>query len=205
MALVHFKYIKNTLVLQWANAADLLDPKDLPGLYPTILSTRKPPWPFFYFQPPAVTFPDSVHTITAPSMDEDLLVSASSPHGKKDPDDEVREIVNSLIPSTYLNPAVEKFLQDPGQKQLFLETFARQIDLIKSRNQSFENGHITIYDKVLLRLTDNGNSLGSVAAQEYFCEEYLGLGKNGDPEVAQKILDQNVALKVILARGKDPA
>ena len=136
-------------------------------------------------------------------MDEDVLVSISSPHVKKDPDDEVRAIVNSLFGSTYINPDVEKYLQDPRQKELFLQLFARQVDLIKSRSQSFEDSHVTIYDKVLLRLTDNGNSFGSVAAQQYFCEEYLGIGKHANPGVTEKILDQNLVLKAILARGKD--
>lgn len=136
-------------------------------------------------------------------MDEDLL-SSLSPHSKKqDPDDEVREVVNSLRGSTYLNPIVERFLQDPRQKDLFLEVFARQANLIKSRCQSFDDGHVTVYDKVLLSLTENGNTFDSTAAQEYFCEEFLGISKDGNPIEAEKILQQNCVLKAILAQGKD--
>lgn len=136
-------------------------------------------------------------------MDEDLLLSLSPLSERKDPDDEVRETVHSLLDSTYLNPIVEKFLEDPRQKDLFLEVFARQANLIKSRCQSFDDGHVTVYDKVLLKLTENGNIFDSVAAQEYFCEEFLGISKDGSPFVAEQILQQNVVLKAILAQGKD--
>jgi hypothetical protein len=138
-----------------------------------------------------------------PDMDEDFLLSPSSPAEKKGPEDEVRETVSSLLCSKYLNPVVGKFLQDSGQKDLFLEAFARQANLIKSRCQSFDDGHVTVYDKVLLSLTDNGNRFDSVAAQEYFCEEFLGISRDGNPTETGKILQQNLVLKAILARGKD--
>ncbi len=136
-------------------------------------------------------------------MDEDLLLSSSPHDERRDPDDEVREIVNSLLGSTYLNPTVEKFLQDACSKELFFEVFARQANLIKSRCQSFDDGHVTVYDKVLLGLTENGNRFDSAASQEYFCEEFLGVSRDGDPIEAEKILQQNLALKAILAQGKD--
>lgn len=134
-------------------------------------------------------------------MSEDRPLS-SSPE-RKNPDDEVREILDELASSTYLNPMVEKFLQDPGQRDLFYEVFARQANLIKSRCQDFVDGQVTVYDKVLLELTENGNVFESVAAQEYFCEEFLGISKDGVPIVAERILSQNLVLKAILAQGKD--
>lgn len=66
-------------------------------------------------------------------MDEELLFSSSPTQQRKNPDDEVRETVKGLLCSSYLNPSVENFLQDPRQKELFLEMFARQANLIKSR------------------------------------------------------------------------
>lgn len=125
------------------------------------------------------------------------------PFHNKDPDDEVQEIVRDLQHSTYLNPIVDKFLQDPTQKDLFHQAFARQANLIKSRIQSFDVGHVTVYDKVLLRLTDNGNRFDSIAAQEYFCEEFLAISKDGNSIEAEKILDQSLVLKALVARGKE--
>ncbi len=127
----------------------------------------------------------------------------SSTPGKKDPEDEVCEIVDELRSSTYLNPIVVSFLKERHQKDLFYEVFARQANLIKSRCQSFEDCHVTVYDKVLLCLTNNGNRFDNAAAQEYFCEEYLGISKDGNPVVAERILRHHIILKAILAQGKD--
>ena len=128
--------------------------------------------------------------------------SSSSPE-KKNPEDEVREIVDQLRSSTYLNPIVVNFLKERRQKDLFYEVFARQANLIKSRVQSFDDCHVTVYDKVLLCLTDNGNRFDNAAAQEYFCEEFLGISKDGNAMVAERILRHHVILKAILAQGKD--
>lgn len=134
-------------------------------------------------------------------MDEALPLSSSPKN--KNPEDEVREIVEQLHSSAYLNPIVVNFLKERRQKDLFYEVFARQANLIKSRSQSFDDGYVTIYDKVLLRLTDNGNRFDNVAAQEFFCEEFLGISKDANPMVAERILRHHVILKAILAQGKD--
>ncbi len=133
--------------------------------------------------------------------DEDPPLSSSSE--KKDPEDEVREIVDEYRSSTYLNPVVLSFLKERHQKDLFYEVFARQANLIKSRCQSFDYCHVTVYDRVLLCLTDNGNRFDNAAAQEYFCEEFLGINKDANAVVAERILRHHVILKAILAQGKD--
>lgn len=138
-----------------------------------------------------------------PGMDEDLLLSVSPRVEKKHPDDEVREIVDSLHSSTYLHPTVQSFLQDAHQKDLFMEMIARQANMIKSRCQSFEDGQVTVFDKVLLHLTENGNRFDSVTAQEYFCEEFLGINKNGTPIHIERILRENTVMKAFIAQGKE--
>ena len=136
-------------------------------------------------------------------MYEDSPVSPSRRYRVRGPDDEVDEIVKGISESSHLNPIVAKFLQESSQKDLFLEVFARQANMIKSRMQSFEDCHVTVYDKALLRLTDNGNRFDMEGAQEFFCEEYLGISKDGDPVEAEKILNQNVVLKAIVAEGTE--
>jgi len=101
---------------------------------------------------------------------------------------------------TSLNPTLATFLAE--HKTLFQEILARQIHLIKSRSQAFEDCHITVYDKVLLALTKNGNDLETPAAIEYFCEEYLAINPNGVPAQNQKILQRSVALPLLLSQGK---
>jgi hypothetical protein len=140
-------------------------------------------------------------------MNKDQASSASPQwHARrKDLDDVVADRVHELRSSTYLNPIVEKFLREPIHKEIFYEVFARQANLIKSRCQDFEDGYVSIFDKVLLELTDNGNVFDSIPAQEYFCEEYLGISKNGVPIVAERILSQNVLFKAFIAQGKSPS
>jgi hypothetical protein len=131
--------------------------------------------------------------------------SSASPKSRpkpKNPDDVVADRVRELRFSTYLNPVVDKFFREPGHKEIFYEVFARQANLIKSRCQDFEDGYVSIFDKVLLELTDNGNVFDSVPAQEYFCEEYLGISKDGVPIVAERILSQNILFKAFIAQGK---
>jgi hypothetical protein len=135
--------------------------------------------------------------------DDDLVLSPYPHQEQSDPEQEVQEIVGRWVSSTYQNPMVVKFLADPQQKDLFFEVFARQANIIKSRCQAFDDAHVTVYDKVLLCLTDNGNRFDKIPAQEYFCEEFLGINSDGDPVEGEKILNQSLILKAILPRGKD--
>lgn len=57
-------------------------------------------------------------------------------------------------------------------------TFERRLNLIKSRSQAFQDSHVTVFDKVLLQLTQNGSHLGHPAAIQYFCEEFLAIPTN---------------------------
>ena len=123
--------------------------------------------------------------------------------GPPDPLEDVERTLQTVSYHSKLNTVVEDFIQDDDHKELFFDLLARQCNLIKSRCQAFEDGHITVYDKVLLRLTDNGNRFDAIAAQAYYCAEYLGIDPDGDSELARKILDQNVVFKAILARGKN--
>ena len=134
--------------------------------------------------------------------DQELFTPPYLAPGRAGPEDEVHELLQKVSASAYLNPAVREFLKDPVQKTLFLELFARQVNLIKARCQAFEECHVTVFDKVLLKLTENGNNLDWDAAQEFFCEEYLGISRNCGRKQATQIMDQNIVLKAILARGK---
>lgn len=55
-----------------------------------------------------------------PTMDEDLFTSPDPHPSVKGPDDEVQELVDGLISSTYLNPVVKSFLQEADHADLFL-------------------------------------------------------------------------------------
>ena len=118
------------------------------------------------------------------------------------PVEEVPLLVAKATAVTQLSPAMIALSRKPEIMRLFLEVFSRQVQLLKSRSQAFEDAHVTVFDKALLTLTQNGNELESPAAIEYFCEEFLGIDTSGDAEAARKVLEDSVVLQAVLAQGK---
>ena len=138
----------------------------------------------------------------ASPSDGDLFLSSSPRQSRNNPTDEVLLLAAKAQMVQKLSPAISAFLKKPEQKNLFLEVFTRHVHLLKSRSQAFEDGHVTVYDKALLMLTRNGNNLHSPAAIQYFCEEFLGIDNSGNPEVAERVLEESIILKGVLGQGK---
>lgn len=131
----------------------------------------------------------------------------SSPRARiaQGPADEVTEIALEAQNIQTLNPAVEAMLQDPDKKNDFIHHMYRQVQLIKSRSQAFEDAHVTVYDKTLLTLTHNGNKLDHPPAIEYYCDEFLGVSNIADQVFATRMLEQSVCVPKLLAQGKQIA
>lgn len=89
----------------------------------------------------------------------------------------------------------------PGYRELFNHVFEYHIGLIKTRSQSFEDCQITVYDKALLILTDNGSSLSHFGAIELFKDEILGIRKDDDMGRLDALFSKNIALRAILGHG----
>ena len=119
-----------------------------------------------------------------------------------DPASDVELVTAHVLKTATVNPIVETFLADEVHLTLFKQMFARHCNLIKSRSQSFDECHVTVYDKVLLRLTDNGKNFNTVAARHYFCTEFLAIDINKSLSETSTILSQNLTLKAVLAQGK---
>ena len=120
---------------------------------------------------------------------------------RQNPADEVPHLV-ARAQVAALSPGISACLRNPEQKRRFLEVFSRHIQLLKSRSQAFEDGHITVYDKALLNLTYNGNDLESPHAIQYFCEDFLGIDTSGDSQAAQKALENSVGILGTLEQGE---
>src|SRR2546423_1216705 len=119
----------------------------------------------------------------------------------RNPADEVLQLI-AKAQTAALSPCISTCLRNPEHKRLFMEVFSRHIDLLKSRSQAFEDGHITVYDKVLLSLTRNGNDLESPHAIQYFCEDFLGIDTSGKPQAAQRALRGSISIHCTLEQGK---
>lgn len=140
----------------------------------------------------------------------DMSVPEASPEGlffsspgiddtRRGPEDEVPVLVARAIQVTTLGPAVDNFMA--LHKDAFLSMFARQINLIKSRSQAFEDGHITVFDKTLLTLTQNGTDLDNPAAIQYYCEEFLGIHFGASTGEASRVLSQAIDVPESLIKG----
>lgn len=110
-------------------------------------------------------------------------------------------LVNKAQAVDTLSPTVENFLTT--HKEAFFDLFGRQIQLIKSRSQAFEDSHITVFDKTLLNLTQNGNKLDVSAAINYYCEEYLNINLGDASSTDITTLQDTVKLPKILNQGKE--
>ena len=139
---------------------------------------------------------------TTTAADDDLFFSSPGLHStQRDPQDEVQELVNRAARNMAgLSPALSSFMA--LHKAAFLEMFNRQLQLIRSRSQAFEDAHITVFDKVLLTLTQNGTNLDNPAAIQYYCEEYLGINTGASCEETSRVLRQTMDVPNLLMRGK---
>jgi len=80
----------------------------------------------------------------------------------------------------------------------------RQVRFIRQRSQNYDDGQITIYDAVLIRLYDNGHTMQDYGLLEFYLAEYLGTKHcHSDAEIksviaahlaAQRILDNGMPL-----------
>jgi len=138
-----------------------------------------------------------------PSSDdthEQLPLPASHPRPPSGSlDDEVPTLV-AEAQADCLDRAMSNFFL--VNRRPFLSAFERQVKLIRNRSQAFEDGQVTIYDKVLLALTNNGTDLNPPSAIQYYCNEFLGIDMKGDSQIAYKALDQTLQVQSILKQGE---
>lgn len=111
--------------------------------------------------------------MTSPPDSGGLFFSSSPTRYNSGPAEEVEAVLAQVQKIDNLDPSLNAVIC--ANRSAFFETFSRRIELIKSRSQAFQDHHITIYDKVLLTLTQNGKVLDNTAAISFYCEEHLGI------------------------------
>ncbi|KIX04319.1 uncharacterized protein Z518_05186 [Rhinocladiella mackenziei CBS 650.93] len=135
----------------------------------------------------------------SPSPENLFFPSPPPPTGFRVPEGEISVLVHKAQTVKSLSSAVSQFLDH--HKFMFVEVLNRQIQLIKSRSQSLDDGQVTIYDKALLLLTHNGNELESPAAIHFYCEKFLGLNLDGKVSEVTKSLQASVKVPQLLDEG----
>ena len=77
----------------------------------------------------------------------------------------------------------------------------RQVRSIRPRSQSYDDGQVTIYDRVLLRLYDEGHTMKHYGLLEFYLAEYLGTKGCQSEEQKNSLIAAHLAAQRILDNG----
>lgn len=86
-------------------------------------------------------------------------------------------------------------------KRLFLEVFDRHIQMLKTRSD--DERLVTVYDKVLLSATSDGENLEDPSALTLYLEAYHGINKDDPFEDVSGTLEKELAIKALLMKGTE--
>jgi len=128
-----------------------------------------------------------------------LFFSSSPTRYSSGPAEEVDSILAHVQKVDQLDDPINAIIS--VNRGAFFETFARRVELIKSRSQAFQDCHVTIFDKVLLVLTQNGKQLDTTAAISYFCEEHLGIPNSTASAQKKAGLSNALRAPAVLTQG----
>ncbi|KAH8696457.1 hypothetical protein BGW36DRAFT_451988 [Talaromyces proteolyticus] len=120
------------------------------------------------------------------------------------PIDEVHELVSKYELIQHPSAALHHIKRDADFYGLFCEIIERQISIIMSRSQAFDDGHVTVYDKCLLALCRNGQYIDSVSGQELYIREFMGIDPNAPEPAVEEIIAKHTWTKGILAKFSQP-
>lgn len=103
-------------------------------------------------------------------------------------------------PSAVLKP----ILADRTKAKLLHHAIRRQVSMILKRSEKHENGEITIYDRVLVMLWNEGHTLRNMGLLRLFVSEFLGgkLADSAEDETA--IVSACIAAQNIIENGTSP-
>lgn len=87
---------------------------------------------------------------------------------------QVDKLVHAYGKTKDPSASLRDVLRKPDQASLLINALGRQISLIKSRSLAFDDGQVTVYDRALLELSQDGRDLADNGALELFVTEYLG-------------------------------
>lgn len=71
---------------------------------------------------------------------------------------------------------LERLLDDSTQSAALYYVLNRQVQHICSHSSNWDDGEVTIYDKALIRMYEEGLPLQNIGLLELFLTEYMGLG-----------------------------
>lgn len=104
------------------------------------------------------------------------------------------------VPSAVLKP----ILADRTKAKLLNHAIRRQVSIILQRSEKPENGETTIYDRVLVKLWNEGHTLKNMGLLRLFVSEYLGGKFANTAEKEAAIVSACIAAQGIIENGTSP-
>lgn len=117
------------------------------------------------------------------------------------PERQVERLASKYKRIDATHPMLQEILKKPEKFSSIWDVINRQLSLIKSRSQAFEDGEITVYDKALLVLSDNGNNVKNHGALNLYLEEFMGIAQDSESQKMNDAFNWHVALKGFLVKG----
>lgn len=113
----------------------------------------------------------------------------------------VDELVHKYQTIDHPSPVMLEILNDPDGYSILVGALRRQISLAKCRSQDFEDCQVTIYDRVLLVLSNYGESPTDLGALELYLTEFLGVVPIIRTMDGKETVSKHVELQNVLDKG----
>lgn len=109
--------------------------------------------------------------------------------------------------SAVMNPSelLKELVGNREHARALFHGLRRQVKSIRHRSQSYDDGQVTIYDRVLLRLYDEGHTMQHYGLLEFYLAEYLETKNCRSEEENNSVIAAHFAAQRILDNGLSPA
>ncbi|KAJ5952635.1 uncharacterized protein N7479_011048 [Penicillium vulpinum] len=108
--------------------------------------------------------------------------------------------------SVVMNPSelLRELVGNREHARALFHGLRRQVKSIRNRSQSYDDGQVTIYDRVLLRLYDEGHTMQHYGLLEFYLAEYLGTKTCRSEDENKSVIAAHFAAQRILDSGPIP-
>ncbi|KGO41633.1 hypothetical protein PEX1_004870 [Penicillium expansum] len=105
--------------------------------------------------------------------------------------------------SVVMNPSelLKELVGNREHARALFHGLRRQVKSIRHRSQSYDDGQVTIYDRVLLRLYDEGHTMQHYGLLEFYLAEYLGTKNSHSEGENNSVIAAHFAAQHILDNG----
>ncbi|KAJ5782619.1 hypothetical protein N7457_004393 [Penicillium paradoxum] len=96
---------------------------------------------------------------------------------------------------------LHELLSNSDHARTLFHGLRRQVESLRRRSLSYDDGEVTIYDRVLLRLYDDGHTMEHYGLFEFYLAEHLGTQDCGSEKVINSVIAAHFAAQRVLDDG----